>query len=854
MKILFYILREIYQDRFFSFLFVLNLALGLTGFISLNIFKNSLESSINSQSKEILGADLGFSARRPITESELQIVEDLIEVNFKKTQLIESYSMVANTKGNSRLVEIRAIEKDFPFYGEIKLETKGIVDERTFNNLNESPKVWISPELLIQLNLSLGDQLIIGESVFEVDDLVLNDIGIQLSTGVAPRIYVSVKQLKKTQLLKLGSVARYSYLFYLPQLSNDQLNDYKDQIFKKMDQSDIRVYSHKDSGQQMSVLVRRLNDFLGLSSLVALFLAGIGAVFLFQSHFRQKIVQVGILISLGLARWKAFLYHWIQLLILGFLSSIIATLFSFFGLPLFHELTQNLLSYSLNINYDLSVSIIALNLVIGTIASSLICLPVLVDIFQFKPALLFINSFHRNKRTHLLKFISWIPLFVLFWILSIFLSYSFWIGSFFTLLFFSSILLLGLFSLFVFRILNLILNKWTKFLSFRWGLRNLVRKNVPSMACFLSIGMGMALLNLVPQLQYSFEQEFVSSENSVRPDLFLFDLQEDQVSDFKQIISEKKGVTINQMSPLIRARLIKVNDELFDKGIGASGETLSREEEAEMRFRNRGFNLTYRNDLTPHESLTKGVGFSFPSNEDFFEISLEKRFADRLHLKIGDRLSFDIEGVVVEGKVVNFRHVQWSSFQPNFFVLFQSGALEDAPKTYLVTFSTQNKEVKEEIQSAIVRQIPNVSIIDVSRLINTLSYFVNQMSFALQVMSLLCVIIGFMVVFSIANDQANRNRWEVGLLKSLGASYQTIRLQFLIQYGIISLLSSVVGVLIGFGMSYFISWKIFESLWKINLVYPILSVVFVIIMTVFIVDQAIKSALKTKVTELFSRS
>jgi putative ABC transport system permease protein len=133
---------------------------------------------------------------------------------------------------------------------------------------------------------------------------------------------------------------------------------------------------------------------------------------------------------------------------------------------------------------------------------------------------------------------------------------------------------------------------------------------------------------------------------------------------------------------MIRSRILKVNGLDFERKLDIKNYK-TREEEREARFRNRGVNLTYRDKLTASEEIREGKPFSGKLDPNMAELSVEFRYADRLGFKLGDEISFDIQGLEVKGRIVNFRSVQWTSFQPNFFIIMQSGFLEEAPKTFI---------------------------------------------------------------------------------------------------------------------------------------------------------------------------
>jgi len=852
MRLLKYLLRDLLNNRRFVFLFIFNLSLGLAGFIALDGFKVSLDQTIKKRSKTILGADFGVSSRRQIKANEREFIKAAALQNVDESELIEIYSMIANSQRNSRLIQIKAIQENYPFYGEIILREKGKVNLKAHKILAADHKIWVYPEILQQLKVNIGDTLYIGEKKFVIDDVVDRDSAAGISTNMAPRLYMNLNNLSETGLVKPGSLAWYSFVYRLPGLNSEALGILRDQIFKKIDNPDVRVYTHENASEQMARLLSRLNDFLGLATLVALFLAALGTGFLFRAYLKSKIKEVAILICLGATHTSAFMQYFIQIFVLGLASSILATLLSLLIVPGLGAITQGILPFP--VEFIIRPSTILLGLVIGTFGSILICLPILADLGQLKPSLLFVDSYNQNVQMNKRwkTIFSAVPAVILFWALSIWLSNSAVIGSLFCFIFFSSGALLALVSWLIFTKLNYF--QKIPYLSLRWALRDLARHKMTTLACFISIGLGMLLLNLIPQLQLSLDKELQTPEKSKVPSLFMFDIQEDQLVDIQKIMKNEK-VELSQLSPMVRARLVAVNDLPFDKGVGASAESLSRAEQGEMRFRNRGFNLSFRAKMISSERLIRGQAFRGvyrDGSDKLPEISLEKRFADRLKLRIGDKLDFEIESVPISGRVVNFRSVNWTSFQPNFFIQFQPGSLDLAPKTYIATLPSLSSQQKLQIQDRIVEELPNVSLIDVSRLVERLRRIMEQMAWALGFMAILCLLAGFVVIYSIANHQANNRKWDIGLLKSLGASFSIIRAQLLWQFACISLFAGVFGAAISLFVSFLISNILFEGLWVFDAQTPLISISICVLMTVFISDIATRSALKTRTRELFS--
>jgi putative ABC transport system permease protein len=259
--------------------------------------------------------------------------------------------------------------------------------------------------------------------------------------------------------------------------------------------------------------------------------------------------------------------------------------------------------------------------------------------------------------------------------------------------------------------------------------------------------------------------------------------------------------------------------------------------------------------LSAAETLDEGVTFTGPyAGTGIPEISIERRFAERMNLKLSDVLLFDVQGIEVSGRIVNIRKVKWTTFQPNFFIVFQPGVLEDAPKTHLATVQRLNTEMRAKVQNQIVREFPNISIVDVTQLITKLMELFEQMAIALRLMAALSVITGLAVLYSIATDQAQNRRTEVQLLKVLGASQMEISRMFWLEFGSIGLLASSIGVTASTALSYATSALFFDSAWSFTPWIPVLVVVGITLLTLLTTQIAMRRTLQEKPARLLAGS
>jgi putative ABC transport system permease protein len=809
--------RELLNNRRFSLFFLFNLALGLAGFIALDSFKESLDNHLGQNSKAILGADIALTSYLPFEEKTLDALEARFPQNTLSTRKTSLFTMVA-TEDQTRLVQITGIEKEFPFYGKMVLKNNGVVESKNVEqSLALSGEAWVYPELLFMLGLKLGGSLKIGEKKFRIADTVLDDPSSSFSSfGLAPRVYLAYSQMQETALLSKKSRISYQRLYRLP--DGTDLSGLVVKLQNKINSfegsdSKIRILTHKRAGNNLGRLLGYLNDYLGLVAMIAVFLAGIGAAYLFRNYLVHRFREISILMSLGATRQQTYRMVLWQLGLLGTGAALIAIIISLAILPLLPLLLKQFLPNGFETQLSLGSLLFAL--VLGGVGSLVFCLPVLSRIRTVQPLQLFHKNIGQQDATPVLwrQALSYLPLLILSWSLSVWQSHSLIVGSAFVGMLLASILFLGSIAWLVLFLAGK-LSQTSGSTMKRLAFRNLQRNRTGAISCFLALALGTLLINLIPQIYQGLQEEVSRPDDFRIPSLFLFDIQPEQMEPLRKTLSAEK-VNLNYLSPIVRARLEKVNGNKFDAN--SKEVSLTREQERQQNFRRHNLNLSYRTQLSDSEQIVEGrpmtTNFDLDSGKPA-EISLEVRYAERMGFKLGDLLTFNVQEVLVEAIVINLRRVQWNSFQPNFFILFQPGVLEDAPGTFVGSIGGLVASRRMNVQNLIVSDYPNVSVIDVTRMVGRVLKISDQMVLALRMMAYLSILAGLVVVFSIARHEVEGRLWELNLLKVLGARFSDIQKMIQIEFAVLGIFAGLFGVAVSLIMSYGISWWFFENLWK----------------------------------------
>lgn len=852
-------LKEIYNNKRFTFIFVFSLFLGLFGLVTVNALKTSIQLTMNSKSKGLIASDISVGARRHLTPEENKILDEALPSGSQSSRITESFTMVSGPQ-ISRLVELKVIEASYPYYGEIRLNKQGLVVSGTAKDIIQSPKIWMYPELLLQLDLKVGDSIKIGKQNFTISDEVIGDSSaIGNGFSFAPPVYIGSEFYQKTGLSQFGSTGYHSRLIQLP--SHIDVEKLADDINQKLNDPGIQVTTGKNASDQFARLLNYLNDYLSLSALVALMLTAIGQGFLFRNYLTKRTKDIAIFKSLGLSPSRIFIFYTLQILIFSTLALIPTFVSSLFVLPLLEKPLYLMLDSEVNLQLSLPV------LFFATLTSSgfslLITGPLTLNALRLKPKDILSKSSGAEAHSYFRNFLFYLPALVTFWIMSIVLSNSIQTGSLFFAIYFLSLGLLFLVGHFSITILanQLLKNAGHSGLSLlNISLKHLVREKFATLSVFVAISLGVLLANLIPQLELSLQNEINPPNPESQASLFMFDIQEDQKEDLEGHL-DKMGFSPMIISPMIRARLSEVNSLAFEKSL-ARGTGWTREEETENRFRNRGFNITYRDTLSESEILISrkstrkeldGRASDTTTDSKYYpEISLETRFAKRLNLSLGDILTFDIQGVPVSGEVTSLRKIRWTSFQPNFFIQFNSDTLKDAPKTYLLTMPQMDVKSKIEIQQSVVRKFPNISIIDITRLIEKLNDIVRQISVALKAMSWLALFVSVFILLSINYQQTDERQNEVSLLKTLGASRQQVRFIFFLEFLIVLITALFFGALLSFAAAWFVVKFIFDSTLFLNLQSPLLFSTLIIFISTWIAYLIMQGTLNKKPKDLLS--
>lgn len=796
--------KSLVRNKKFSLTYIAVLFIGLVSCISVANIKLAALSYLKQDLKKVLTADLTAHSREDFSKEQVRNLEVMLGDFEKKTKKIDFFSMVQG-KNIARIVRVQAIEKNFPLYGSFEIAGDPVTNQKIQQELLKENKLWTSKQTRETLGLKEGDKVKIGNQEFTLGkDITKSPLEVFGGVAIAPSVYISLQKLADTKLLQTGS--RINYRLYYKFLENEKdIELLSEEIEKRIqqewgDENSIHIHSYLEASDNITEVLHYTTGFLGLISIATLFVASIGISYIFQNYFKSCLKDIGIFISFGTKLKKIYLLYIIQLFLLGLVATLLAIFFANLMTTSFLSFLKNYLPN--DFSFSLANSSIIIALLLGIFSSFIFAIPSLLSLHSTSPLILFgqgkISRFLIAKNFS--AYGSYFFILIFFWGLSIWQA-GFISGSIFLL---SFLTILGLLALFCFGILFLLekISSKTNFF-FSAILRNLYRKKFISFLFFLAISSNIFIANLILQVQNNIRQEFQKPKGVIIPDFFLFDIQTQQLKNLKNFL-QKEGFQLENISPLIRARLKTINNQPLE---------IESEEERQGMSQRRGFNISYRKNLSSSEVIVAGKKFTHPeinTENAKVEISVEQDFAKRQNLKIGDEMLFEIAGINIIGKIINLRKVKWNSFQPNFFVLFQTGALEYAPKTYLASIASIPQEYKSNLQVNLTRKFPNISLIDISKLVALLLEIATKATWVILSLTTLFAFAFVLLLIFIIKNESKKKSWETSLLQHFGYTKQKLILSSVSEFFLWGFLASSLGLFLSYFCHFFVSKFLFD--------------------------------------------
>jgi putative ABC transport system permease protein len=771
---------------------------GVAALVAILSFRADVLLTVDDQARELLGADLEIQRNEPFSNTHKALFDSL---GGRQAGSVEFSSMVVyGASGETRLSQIRAVDGDFPFFGDIKTEPAGMAA-----GYQEERAALVDRSIMQQTGLQPGDSVRVGETWLPIRGAILEVPGESAAFSlIGPRVYVPAEVVEGTPLLQRGSRVRH-YQYFAFERSAEVDTDALVSELREMDVADgLRFETVESRKEDFSEIVDNMTRFLGMIGFIALLLGALGVASAIYVYIKRKSATVATLRCLGVSSRQTLSIFGIQVVAMGLIGSLTGAALGVFIQQFLPLLFTGLLPFE--IQQAFSWPAVLLGLGIGVLVSLVFALLPLMSVNTIPP-LLAIRSADFSPLAHLSRG-SVVAVFVLALVsvagvLALLTDSLIAAGAFIAGIVFSVGLLLGVSKALIWSVRKLRLPAFSYV--WRQGVANLFRPNNQTAVLITTLGMGMLLIGVMTVSRDMILNRIDFQTGDNQPNLVFYDVQADQNEDVVRI-AEDQGAGVLQNVPIVTMRLAEINGRTVeeirdDENRQRSGWALRRE-----------YRVTYRSELTDAEEIIEGEWIGESEGFDsVVPISIGVQIVDDLLIELGDRLVFNVQGIPVETEVASIREIDFQRPQPNFFVLFPSGVLEEAPQFYATVLNVPGgQQAVANLQQEVVASHPNVSALDIGLVLDSVRTFLNKIAVAVRFMALFSVLTGLIVLGSAVAISRFQRLKEAVLLRTLGAvKAQVSRIQ-LIEYALLGSLACLAGLGLALIAGWLIAYFYFE--------------------------------------------
>jgi putative ABC transport system permease protein len=789
-------------------LLVVSVVLAVAALSAVGFFSDRLQAGLWRDARQLIGGDAVVVSDKPSAENFLQKAKEL----GLKTNLTLSFPSMARADdaqgGETKLVALKAVSEGYPLRGQLTLlsnsgsDASGKPTSQVTRQVPTSGQAWVDPAMLDVLNLKLGDKLWLGDKSFQISALIDRepDRGAGFM-NFAPRVMVNQSDIPATGLIQPAS--RLSYRMAVAgdesQANVQKFITWAREEVAKPEVRGVQVESMESGRPEMRQTLDRAEKFLNLVALLAALLCAVAVALAARTFAAKHLDACALLRVLGQSQKTLSIAYAFEFITAGLVASLLGLMVGYGVHHAFVWLLAGLVDAQLP---PASGAPALLGLGMGLTLLLAFGLPPVLQLAQV-PALRVIRRDMGGLQPA-----------------SVGVLIAGLLGFAGALMWASRDVKLGLMTVGGFAIATLLfagatwlalklLRNWVPSdATPRWLLlatRQVMARPVYAVLQVSALSVGLLALVLLVLLRTDLISSWRKATPVNAPDRFVINVQPDQTEAFQKSL-QQTGVQNYDWYPMIRGRLVAIN-----------GKTVSPQdytEERAKRLVDREFNLSSRAAQPEHNEVVQGV---WQDNEKD-AVSVEVGIAQTLGLKMGDRLQFDIGGVVSEGRITSLRKVDWGSMRANFFVIYPVDNLPNVPLSYMAAFKTPDVP---SFERNLLQQFPNVTSVDLRASFTQIQKVLDQVIRAVEFLFAFTLLAGLLVLMAAVTSTREERKREFAIMRALGATgrlLSQVQTAELMGVGLLAgFLASLVAELVGWGLAHFV----FEFEWTASLWVPV---------------------------------
>ncbi|MDJ0700358.1 MAG: FtsX-like permease family protein [Woeseiaceae bacterium] len=754
-------------------------ALTAVGFLTDRIGK-----AVERQANEVLAADLRLQSQDPIPDAWR---EQARAFDLRTAEMV-GFPSVVYAGESSALTTVLAVTDGYPLRGKVRTTDRLFGNEVDVDTVPEPGTVWVDGSLLARTGADVGDILEVGSAKLEVARIVTyrpdQSIGF---ASLAPTLLMNDADVSATGLIGVGSRVRYNLLIAG---AEDDVAGFRETIADELPDS-LRLRSQEESSERAFAAADRAQRFLSLTAVISLLLSAVAVAMSARRFARRRMDTVALMKSLGATQAFVIAVASIQLLFVGIIGVAAGSALGFVAEQLLTVILADIIAGDLpdpGLMPVILASGSALVLLLG------FALPSLLQLKDTPPLRVLRHDAMPPAPSRLLVAgVSLAAVAALLYrtvgdarLLVIVLGGVIVIAGALYVVGRGLVGLLGTFRSGV-------------GVAWRYGLANVARRGRASAVQVVAFGLGLTVLLLLTLVRTDLLEGWKRLLDESAPNHFLINIQRHETESVREIFADR-GIDEPRLSPLVRARMTKVN-----------GESVKERQTPDGRgdwFTRREQNLSWAEQLSDSNELLDGEwwpeGYDGPAL-----VSIEEEVAVESGLAIGDMLEFEVAGQQLEAEIASVRKVNWDSFQPNFFLVFSPGALDDYPATFIASMRVEDGQKNALVD--LVRKHPTISVIDLGSILKQVRGIVEKASLAVQAVFIFTLAAGIAVLFAAVQSTIDERRFESAMLRALGARKNVVFSGVMAEF---AALGAAAGLLASAGAS-ILSWVIATELFQL---------------------------------------
>ena len=779
-------------------LVALAIVVSVTAVSSVGFFTDRVKGAMEQNAAELLAADLVVQSGDPIEKTWRQQAESA-GLRIAETVTFPSVVFVGD---KPLLVELKAVDSQYPLRG--RLRFSGLPGEQPRKSTSGPPpgELWIDQQL--RRSLAAGArELVVGLRKFKIGEILESepDRGGNLFS-IAPRIMLGLSDLPSTGLVQPGSRVTYNLL-----VAGDtaMLNKYQ-RWLKPRIENRARIITVRDGRPEIRFALQRGDQFLGLSALISVILAGAAIAVASRRFVQRKLDHSAIMRCLGASRATVNRIHGYQALWLALGASFIGIAAGYGAQWLAVQIIGEVSSGKVLPAPTIRPALIGL-------ATGVICLfgfamPSLLRLGQVSPARVLRRQLSDlSLPTSGLYIAAVLAVLLLMWLLTGDMRLTLYAfgGAAMTLV------SLAMVAALLIQLLNRSRHRFG--IAWKYGIANIARRRATSTLQLLAFGTGIMVILLLTIVRTELLENWQATLGRDTPNYFAINIHPQQLFSVKAFFKDS-NMTAPELVPMVRARLTRIN--------GMTVNPDDYQSERSRRLLTRDFNLSWAATLQTDNKIVAGKWWS-DSDRNQPLLSVEKGLAEALRLKLGDQIEFEVAGLPLTTKISSLREVDWNSFRTNFFVLLPPGTLDQYPANYITSFHLPATETG--FLARLVRTHPNITVIDIRAITDKVRNIVDQVSRAIEYVFLFSLVAGILVLLAAIQSTLDERLIEGALMRTLGASRRDILSALLAEFSLLGSLAGLTGAFGAMAIGQLIATRVLELSYHLSPWPPVIGLV-----------------------------